>query len=190
MTRATAFPYTRFDVIEKLVKESAYNRTKNAYLAQMSRNLERLPTVLINCIKSYIGLYDEETEHVYFNNGVIKSQLEQLPDIYSPYCSLVFKSQYNHAYDCVMEYNIDKNNSLLLSHRMNSKETQHRYYIGKFNRDTHCDECMATRCANKWYCLGVSETVESYKTHYVGESLDVSVIMFWGILNDIKTQKK
>jgi hypothetical protein len=142
--------------------------------------------VLVDAIKTFVGSFDEETESVYLGNGTRKTQIETVPIVYSSYSSSVFRNQYNYNYDCVMEHSIDKDNSVVLSHRLNTKGTKHRYYIGKFNRDSHCDECMSTKCTNRWYCLGITETIESYKTHFVGEDRDLSIVMFWSVLNELK----
>jgi hypothetical protein len=185
----SAQTYSVYNIYDQFKQKDVRGKIRNAEFTRLSKNLEKLPDVLIATIKTYIGSYDEETESVYFGNGTRATQIETVPIVYSSYSSSVFKNQYNYNYDCVMENSIDKDNSLILSHRMNSKGTKHRYYIGKFNRSSHCDECMSEKCANKWYCLGITETIESYKTHFVGENRDLGVIMFWGILNEIKTNK-
>jgi hypothetical protein len=181
--------YSIYDVYEQFKQRDKRGKIRNAEFSRLSRNLRKMPSALIAAIKTYIGSYNEETESVYIGNGTIATQIETVPSVYSSYSSSMFKNQYNYNYDCVMESSIDKDSSLILSHRMNSKGTKHRYYIGKFNRDSHCDECMSAKCANKWYCLGITETIESYKTHFVGEDRELSIIMFWGILNEIKNNK-
>lgn len=183
-----SFQYTVYNLYADIKTRSVYNKAKNDYFKSLSKNFEKLPLELINVIKTFIGSYDEETEQVYLNNGLVKIQL--MPIYSSYYCSTSYKNNYNYNYNCIMEVNYDKNENLILSHRMNSKQTQNRYYIGKYSKITRCDDCgQQPRCRNNWYCLGITETVDYYQTNYVCENLDISIMMFWSILNEIKNKK-
>jgi hypothetical protein len=139
--------------------------------------------VLVDAIKTFVGSFDEETESVYLGNGTRKTQIETVPIVYSSYSSSVFRNQYNTT--TTAEHSIDKDNSVVLSHRLNTKGTKHRYYI-ESSTGTRTDECMSTKCTNRWYCLGITETIESYKTHFVGEDRDLSIVMFLSVLNELK----
>jgi hypothetical protein len=166
--------------IERVKARVDLNRIRNDEFKCLSKNIGRLPQEVVIIIKTYIGLYDEEKEQEYFDNSTVN-----LPRPYGRY-----KNTCNGVYTCVMKYNYNDNNigSIILSSRMNRKKTQRRYYIGEFRRVMCCDGCGNPRNDGRcdWDCSGYIETLDHYQTYYVCDDLNVSVIMFWGILHEIK----
>jgi hypothetical protein len=108
--------------------------------------------VLVDAIKTFVGSFDEETESVYLGNGTRKTQIETVPIVYSSYSSSVFRNQYNTT--TTAEHSIDKDNSVVLSHRLNTKGTKHRYYIvqqGLALRRVYVDQVHQSVVLSRYY---------------------------------------